>query len=210
MGQRESKSNPTKHIKVPSRPQSQEDNKVNVKNLKKITSNTAEFAYSNPHSPLVTFSSNTFRSFTLRSKNEESNVDLDYVLNLETDERVCMTHRESIKIFGLISENIEGKKLSALELNQISVQLDFKGYINIMEISAILPEILQKKKYSIGSILKIYKFVHKVIERSRVPSGVILNIFNTCKVKKMNEVIGNDEVIFILTRIIKITIVGVD
>lgn len=210
MGQKESKSNTAKQIKIPSRPQSLANLEVAVKNSKVITSNTAEFVRSDSPSPLVTFSSSTSRSIIRGSINFGSNVDLDYILNSETDERVSMTHRQSIKLFGLISENIEGKKLSALDINQISVQLAFKGYINILEISSILAEILQKKNYSVGGILKVYKVIHKVIERNRVSSGAILSIFKNCNVKKMNEVIENNDFIYILTRIIKITIVGVD
>lgn len=209
MGGKSTTAKPTQPIKGQSKSQSRSDLLDKVKISNPISSKTEEFSSSNSN-PLVTFASSTARSFCLEAYNMESNIDLDYILNIETDERVSVTHKQAIKIFSLISEQVQGKKLSALDLNQISAQFEFKGYINIAEISGVLVEILPKRNYSVGTILRVYRHVHKVLDRNRIESAVIVKILKVCNVKKTNELIGVDEIAYILGRIVKITVVGVE
>lgn len=159
--------------------------------------------------PLMTFGSESARSFGLGTNPEDLDVDFDFIMQTESDEKVSIFHKQAIKLFAFASERLESKKLSAIEINQISTQLGFKGFVSISEVSTILTEILQKKAYQVAGLLKFYQIVHKVLDRPRVRSGVILAMLRMNEIYRTNECINATVSIFVMTRIVKITVVGV-
>jgi hypothetical protein len=126
----------------------------------------------------------------------------------ENDEDVLIPHKKALKIFKSAAEVLGLQKITALDLNQISIQLDFKLEVNLFEISLILKEILEKKKYAYVCISNFIQTVHKLLERPRLRSGVLKQIFELLQIPRKFIALNNSETILIITRVIKITFTG--
>jgi hypothetical protein len=170
---------------------------------------TGGYKSSDSFNPIMTFGSDTARSLGVCTNIEDLDLDIDFIMQIETDEKVTVFHKQAIRLFGFACEKLEGKKLTPLEINQISTQLGFKGFVNILEISAVLTELLQRKGYEVAGLLKFYQIVHKVLDRPRIRSGVILMMLRMNEINKTKECITASVSVFVMTRIIKITVVGV-
>ena len=130
---------------------------------------------------------------------------IEKIIQIEDDDFVKISHKQALKLISLASLKLCMRKLTALDMNQISNQLDFHGDISIKELTVLLEEVLVGISYSLLMIGTFIKIIHKVLEKPRLKSSQISNIFHFLCLSNVTSPIDKMATILLITRIIKAT-----
>lgn len=143
----------------------------------------------------------------LRNPHDLQELDLSIIITTENDEDVTIIHKSALKLLAQASDKLLIKTLNALDINNISAQLEFKELVNIKELSEILFKLLTAKAYPYIRIVSFVKIIHKILDRPRLLADVFGQIFKLLGISKRDQMIAKDKTILMLTRIIKATVV---
>ncbi|OMJ85756.1 hypothetical protein SteCoe_12887 [Stentor coeruleus] len=134
-------------------------------------------------------------------------IDLSLIITTENDEEVTIIHKSALKILAQASDKLLVKTLNALDINNISAQLEFKELVSIKDLSEVFYRILITKAYPYLRILSFIKIIHKILDCPRLLADVFAMIFKMLGISKRDQMIASDKTILLLTRIIKATVV---
>ncbi|OMJ82925.1 hypothetical protein SteCoe_16256 [Stentor coeruleus] len=134
-------------------------------------------------------------------------LDLSLIITTENDEDVTVIHKSALKLLAQASDKLLLKTLNALDINNISAQLEFKELVNIKDLFEVLYGILTAKAYLYTRIVSFVKIIHKILDHPRLLVDVFGQIFKMLGISKRDQMIAKDKTIMLLTRIIKATVV---
>ena len=121
---------------------------------------------------------------------------------------ISIPHKVAIKLIAVASDKIQNMKLTGLDLNLISQQLEFKEVISIREIEAMFREILVEKSYATFLVSGFIKVIHRIIERPRLSSAQIFQIFDILMISRKAAMIEKDSIVMLITRILIATCIN--
>lgn len=137
-------------------------------------------------------------------------LNLDYILNTETDQEVTVSHKAALKLLVFISDKVEKKKLFAINVNEISAQMNFQPEVSVAQILLIFECILLKDEYFLSDAIVVYKSIHKILNCHIVRSLVLTKILSNVGIVKPTSSLSKDKIVFVLGRLIKAGVVGVE
>lgn len=138
------------------------------------------------------------------------NLDLDFILDLESDREVKVFHKAALKLLVFISDKIEKKKLDAIDVNGISAQLNFEPEISVSQVVGVLECLMSKENYSVQEVITVYRAVHRILKCNKIRSMVLLKILKGVGVEKFGNSLSKENLIYVLGRLVKAGVVGVE
>ena len=136
-------------------------------------------------------------------------VDLDFVLNSESDSEVKVLHKAALKLMVFISDKIEKKKLDAIDVNGISAQLNFESEISVSQFSGVLECMMSKEKYPVYDVITVYKAIHRILNIRKIRSLVLVRILKGVGVGSFGNSVSKGNMVYVLGRLMKAGVVGV-
>ena len=124
---------------------------------------------------------------------------------LDDDEVVKVLHKQALKYFSLAVDKLDLGKVTAIRMNQISQVLGFKELVSIADIRIIMEELLTQQNYSSFVISSYIKIIHKVIDKPRLRSSAIFDIFDILLIPRNTSHFTKEQTISLITQVIKYT-----
>jgi hypothetical protein len=129
------------------------------------------------------------------------NLDLGFILELESDKEVKVFHKAALKLLVFICDKIEKKKLDPIDVNGISAQLNFEPEISVGQFVGVLECLVLKEKYPVHDVIVVYKAMHRILNCHKIRSLVLMKLLKGVGVEKFGNSVSKENLVFVLGEI---------